>query len=420
MPIKYLLKTDFIPQPLTSMARDDTSDAVNRLLEEYLALSGDGLTRLETSRASGASGFGPAPQEREWLAAIVASADDAVIGATLDGRIASWNAAASRLFGWTAAEAIGSLVTAIVPPEGQEEARQVLARIRAGESVEHFETVRLDRNGRHLDVSMTVSPVKDAEGRICGVSTVARDISERKRDERASREAERRKDEFLATLSHELRNPLAPMRSATDVLCRAQNADPAIQTASAVIDRQLGQLTRLVDDLLDLSRFTSGRIELIKENFDLGAVLRTLQVSLQPAFAASRQTFRLSLPEDPLYVNADRSRLMQVFTNLLTNANKYTPDGGFVGVEGHRDGQNIVVSVRDTGIGIARGMLERVFDLFAQVDRSTQHTRGGLGIGLTVSKRLLEAHGGRIRAHSEGTGKGTQFIVELPAGTPIG
>jgi two-component system CheB/CheR fusion protein len=408
MPIKYLLQTDFIPQPLTSMARDDTSDAVNRLLEEYLALSGDGPPRFETSAASGA-----------WLAAIVASANDAIVGATLDGRIASWNAAASRLFGWTGAEAIGQSVTVIVPPEWQQEAQQVLTRVRAGERVEHFETVRLHRNGRHLDVSMTVSPVKDGEGRICGVSTVAREIGERKRDERTAREADRRKDEFLATLSHELRNPLAPMRSATDVLCRAQHADPAMQTASAVIDRQLGQLTRLVDDLLDVSRFTSGRIELIKENFDLGAVLRTLQVSLQPAFAASRQTFRLSLPAEPLYVNADRTRLMQVFTNILTNANKYTPDGGFVGVEGHRDGQSIVVCVRDTGIGIAGGMLERVFDLFAQVDRSTQHTRGGLGIGLTVSKRMLEAHGGRISAHSEGTGKGTQFIVELPAGTPV-
>lgn len=408
MPIKDLLQTDFIPQPLTSMTRDDTSDAVNRLLEEY----------LQTSAASGASAFGT-PQEREWFAAIVVSSSDAIVGATLDGRIVSWNAAASRLFGWTAAEAIGSPFTLITPPELHEEARQVLARVRAGERVEHFETARLDRNGRHLEVSMTVSPVKDGEGRICGVSMVAREISERKRDERAAREADRRKDEFLATLSHELRNPLAPMRSATDVLCRAQLADPAIQTASAVIDRQLGQLTRLVEDLLDVSRFTSGRTELIKENFDLGAVLRTLQVSLQPAFAASRQTFRLSLPEEPLYVNADRARLMQVFTNLLTNANKYTPDGGFVGVEAHRDGQNIVVSVRDTGIGIAGGMLERVFDLFAQVDRSAQHTRGGLGIGLTVSKRLLDAHGGRIRAHSEGTGKGTQFIVELPAGAPI-
>jgi PAS domain S-box-containing protein len=418
VPIKYRQRTDFIPQSPTSMARDDTSDTVNRLLEEYLAMSTEGQTRVESGVASAPAGSGTAP-EHEWLAAVVAGADDAIVGSTLDGRIVSWNAAAARLFGWTAAEAIGSPLDVIIPPEFQEEAHGVLARVRAGERVGHFETVRLDRHGRRLDVSMTVSPVKDPEGRICGVSKIAREIGERKRDERATREADRRKDEFLATLSHELRNPLAPMRNATDVLRRAQHADSPIQTASVVIDRQLGQLTRLVDDLLDVSRFTSGRVDLIKEDFDLGAVLRTLQVSLQPAFAASRQTFRLSLPAEPLYVEADRARLMQVFTNLLTNANKYTPDGGFVGVEGHRDGRNIVVCVRDTGIGIAAGMLERVFDLFAQVDRSTQHTRGGLGIGLTVSKRLLEAHGGRIRAHSDGPGKGTQFIVELPAGAPV-
>jgi PAS domain S-box-containing protein len=418
MSIKYLLQTDFIPQPLTLMARDDTSDAVNRLLEEYLALSAEGLTQFDSSAASSTTGFG-GEQEREWLAAVVSSTDDAIVGLTPNARIASWNPAAARLFGYCAAEALGSPDTLIVPPELHEEADRVLARVRVGERVERFETVRVDRSGRRLDVSVTVSPVRDRAGAVIGASAVFREISERKRNERAAREADRLKDEFLATLSHELRNPLAPMRSATDVLCRFQHADPSIQTACAVIDRQLGQLSRLVDDLLDVSRFTSGRVELIRETFDLGALLRTLQASLQPAFAAARQTFRLSLPEQPLYVDADRSRLMQVFTNLLTNANKYTPEGGFVELESHWDGPKIVASVRDTGIGIAAGMLERVFDLFAQVDRSTQHTRGGLGIGLTVSKRLLEAHGGGIRARSDGPGKGTVFIVELPAGAPV-
>jgi signal transduction histidine kinase len=178
----------------------------------------------------------------------------------------------------------------------------------------------------------------------------------------------------------------------------------------------LRQLTRLVDDLLDISRIANGGLVLIKEEFDLRVLLRTLQTSMQPAFSANHQTLRVSLPEDPLYVEADRTRLMQVFTNLFMNANKYTPDGGSVDVEALQEEGRILVHVRDTGIGISPEMLDKVFELFTQVDRTSQRSRGGLGIGLTLSQRLITAHGGRIRAHSDGPGKGTEFIVELPAG----
>jgi CheY-like chemotaxis protein/nitrogen-specific signal transduction histidine kinase len=262
---------------------------------------------------------------------------------------------------------------------------------------------------------LTVSPIKDQSGRIVGASKIARDISERKQNDRLAREAERRKDEFLATLSHELRNPLAPIRNATHILCKKEHSDPEGKLACTIIDRQLRQLTRLVDDLLDISRVTNGGLELISEPFDLRALLRTLQTSLQPAFTANTQTLRLLLPEDPLYVEADRARLMQVFTNLLTNANKYTPDGGLIEVEGFKENDRVLISVRDTGIGIAPEMLDRVFELFAQVDRSSQRSRGGLGIGLTLAQRLIHAHGGRIRVRSDGPGKGSEFIVELRA-----
>ena len=356
-----------------------------------------------------------AEHERGWLAALVESSNDAIVSKSLDGQITSWNPAAERLFGYTAGEAIGHSIMLIIPPELREEERGLLARLRAGERIEHFETLRITRDGRRLEVSLTVSPIKDQSGRIVGASKIARDISERKQNDRLAREAERRKDEFLATLSHELRNPLAPIRNATHILCKKEHSDPEGKLACTIIDRQLRQLTRLVDDLLDISRVTNGGLELISEPFDLRALLRTLQTSLQPAFTANTQTLRLLLPEDPLYVEADRARLMQVFTNLLTNANKYTPDGGLIEVEGFKENDRVLISVRDTGIGIAPEMLDRVFELFAQVDRSSQRSRGGLGIGLTLAQRLIHAHGGRIRVRSDGPGKGSEFIVELRA-----
>ena len=398
------------------VSADDTFEAVNRLLAEYLARSAEGLAdiRLDTPLAvppiGGEAGIG-----REWLASIVDSAEDAIVSSTLDGRIMSWNPAAARLFGYTQAEAIGSPLTLIIPAERQEEGRQILARVFAGERIDRVETMRVARDGRRMEVSLAISPVRDRSGRVVGMSQIARDIDERKRNERAAREADRRKDEFLATLSHELRNPLAPIRNATQTLCQLEHVDPAARTACAVIDRQLQQLTRLVDDLLDIGRIAAGGVELIKERFDLRELLNTAQASLSPAFANSGQSFRLLLPEEPLWVEADRTRLLQVFTNLLTNANKYTPDGGVIEVDSGRRGAWIVVSVRDSGIGISGEMLERVFDLFAQVDRSAQRTQGGLGIGLALAKRLLEAHGGRIEARSDGPGKGTEILLELPA-----
>lgn len=355
-----------------------------------------------------------AEHERGWLAAIVESSNDAIVSKSLDGQITSWNPAAERLFGYTAEETIGKSIMLIIPPDLWAEEQELLARLRAGERIEHFETVRIARDGRRLEVSLTVSPIRDQSGRIVGASKIARDISERKQDERVAREADRRKDEFLATLSHELRNPLAPIRNAAHILCKKEHSDPELKLACTIIDRQLRQLTRLVDDLLDISRVTNGGLALINEPFDLRALLRTLQTSLQPAFTANAQTLRVALPEDPLYVEGDRARLMQVFTNLLTNANKYTPDGGLIEVEASRNNDRVLVSVRDTGIGIAQEMLDTVFELFAQVDRSSQRSRGGLGIGLTLAQRLIKAHGGRIRVRSDGPEKGSEFIVELP------
>lgn len=355
-----------------------------------------------------------AAHERAWLASIIRSSSDAIVSKTLDGRITSWNPGATRLFGYTPEEVIGEPITTIIPPELHGEELEVLARLRRGEHLDHFETIRLTKDGRRIDVSLTVSPIRNDEGEIVGASKIARDISERKEAERMRREADRRKDEFLATLAHELRGPLAPARNAAEVICRADHARPEVRKACEIMDRQLRQMATLIDDLLDVSRIGAGHLDLNKELIDLGELLSNLQTSLRASFEAVRQQLIMALPDRSLYVHADRTRLIQVFSNLLQNANKYTPSGGRITVELRQEQTDVVVSVRDTGMGIPTAMLDRVFELFSQVDRSYVRTRGGLGIGLNVAKRLVEAHDGHIEARSEGEGLGSEFIVRLP------
>ncbi len=350
---------------------------------------------------------------RGWLAAIIESSADAIVSKTLDGRITSWNPGAVRLFGYAPEEVIGKPIMTIVPPELHDEEVGVLTRLRRGERVEHFETTRLAKDGRRIDVSLTVSPVRNEEGTVVGASKIARDIGERKRAERLLRDAERNKDEFLAVLAHELRNPLAPLRNAADLLCR-QSPAARTQLACEIMDRQLRQMTRLVDDLLDVSRIAAGRVQLDIDLIDMGQLLATAAAALQPTFDAAQQQLTLTVPTEPLHVHGDPIRLLQVFSNLLQNATKYTPRTGSVRVDLQRNAGDAVVRVIDDGIGIPTHMLEKVFDMYAQVDPSDQRARSGLGIGLTLAKRLVELHGGSIQARSSGTGSGSEFIVRLP------
>lgn len=359
-----------------------------------------------------------AEHARAWLASIVESSVDAIVSKTLDGIITSWNPGAVRLFGYAPEEIIGKPVTTIIPPELRHEEVEVLARLRRGERVDHFETVRLAKSGKRIDISLTVSPVKDEHGQIVGASKIARDISDQKRSERLLKDANQRKDEFLAMLAHELRNPLASVRNASTLLCGTKHERPDLQSACGILDRQLRQMTRLVDDLLDVSRINAGLIELQQEFLDVGQLLRGVESSLETDFVAAQQVLTMAIPTDPLYVEGDRIRLTQVFSNVLHNANKYTPDGGRIVVEAAQEDADIVVRIRDTGIGIPSEMLDQVFELFSQVERSSHRARGGLGIGLTLSKRLVEIHGGRIEAHSQGPGRGTEFVIRLPAREP--
>ena len=230
----------------------------------------------------------------------------------------------------------------------------------------------------------------------------------------ALKDADRRKDEFLAILAHELRNPLAPVRNAVQIVRRKGSAVPELQWATEIIDRQIEQMTRLVDDLLDVSRITRGKIELRKEPVELATILKSAVEATRPLIDKWEHELTVAMPPYPIRLEADVTRLTQVFLNLLNNAAKYTEQGGRISVNVEHNLHEVTIRVRDTGIGIPSANLPHVFDMFTQVETSLERSQGGLGIGLTLVKRLVEMHGGAVAARSEGLGKGSEFVVRLP------
>ncbi len=359
-----------------------------------------------------------AEHARAWLAAIVESSDDAIVSKTLDGIVTSWNPAATRLFGYQPSEIVGRPITTIIPQELHKQEDEILARLRRGERVDHFETVRVAKDGHRIDVSLTISPIKGEDGTIIGASKIARDITERRQHERLLREADRQKDEFLATLAHELRNPLAPIVAAAELLKHAKTLAPELRAATAILERQARHMTHLVDDLLDMSRITSGRIRLQLEPVELGELLKGVIETYRQSAETARHQITVKASGAPVYVSADRIRLTQIISNILHNAVKYTPPGGRIEIELRTQAEEAVVSVRDNGMGIPGEMLEHIFEPFAQLDRSYERADGGLGIGLTLAKKLIELHAGRIEARSAGRGKGTEFLIQLSTTTP--
>jgi PAS domain S-box-containing protein len=452
------------------------------------------------------------------LAAIVESSQDAIISKSLDGIIRSWNAGAERIFGYSAGEAIGQSIMLLIPPCRQDEETSILARLRKGERIEHFETVRVAKDGKQVDISLTVSPVRDAGGRIIGASKVARDISQRKQSEadlkvlsllpaqnpspvlrvaqdgtllhanpsalkalnewnlrvgesvpeplselmvppssgalvfererslggrdftitvavvsdadyanlywtditerksaeNALKEADRRKDEFLAVLAHELRNPLAPIRNSLHILRMIAQHDPAAERVTELMERQVKLMVRLVDDLTEVSRITRGKIDLHIESIEVAAFVRSAVETSRPLIDAAGHNLTLAIPPEPLVLEGDPVRLAQVLANLLNNSAKYTEPGGQIWLSVRREGDTVAISVRDTGTGIPTDMLPRVFELFMQVDRQANRAQGGLGIGLALVKNLVEMHGGSVHVQSEGAGRGCEFVVRLP------
>ena len=275
-----------------------------------------------------------------------------------------------------------------------------------------IEIVRADGTVRY--VQNDVEPLYDTHGQIYGCVSVCVDLTERKRAERALLEADRLKDEFLATLSHELRNPLAPLRTALEVLRIARDDRELSDKARTTMERQLAHLVRLTDDLLDVSRITQNKVELRRERVDLCAALHNAVEASWPTIDLQGHTLRMDVPSHPVWVTADVTRLAQVFANLLSNAARYTPRGGRILVTAVVEDGHARVVVADTGVGIPRDLLPRIFDMFTQLPAVRDKTHGGLGIGLTLAKRLVELHHGTIEARSDGPGRGSQFIVALP------
>lgn len=356
--------------------------------------------------------------ERAHLAAIFESAADAVISKTLDGRVISWNAGAERLFGFSAAEMVGESIERIIPPELIEEEQHILEELRRGERLKHFETERLRRDGSRLPLSMTVSPIRADDGRVVGASNISRDISERRLAEAQLKAADRRKDEFLAMLAHELRNPLAPILNAAQFMQMQGGLPEALAPARAIIERQASHMRRLVDDLLDLSRINRGHIALQRQPLDLVALLSAVVQAWLPQVQAAGLTLEWT-PPAAMPVQADDTRLSQVFGNLLSNALKYTPPGGRIHLSVTRFAEEVEVRCADTGIGLAGDQLEAIFEMFAQVDASLSRSRSGLGIGLTLARQLVDMHGGHLHAESAGVGQGSVFVVRLPLTTAV-
>lgn len=363
------------------------------------------------------------------LAAIVNSSDDAIVSKRLDGTITSWNAGAERIFGYKPDEIIGQSVFKLIPNDRKDEEPKIIERLRKGDRVDHFETMRVRKNGEVFPVSLTISPVRTRDGTIIGASKIARDISQLKaitrereslleseRTARANAEhANRMKDEFLATVSHELRTPLNAIVGWTDVLATGgQSRDAEVVEGIDIIRKNAMMQAQLIEDLLDLGRITSGKMVLNVGPVALKNIINDAIASVKHAADTKRITLKTHFEESRSDMIGDASRLQQVVWNLLTNAIKFTDHGGLVTISLNQIGSHVALTVADNGRGISPQFLPFVFERFQQADSSTRRQHAGLGIGLALVKQFVELHGGKARAESKGEGRGATFVVSFP------
>jgi PAS domain S-box-containing protein len=362
-----------------------------------------------------------AQRDARRLAAIVDSSDDAIVSKDLDGIVTSWNRAAEKMFGYTPNEMIGQSIRKLLPEERQSEEDVVLARIRRGERVEHYETIRQRKNGERFPVSLTVSPILDAAGRVMGASKIARDITERVRTDEERRrllaiaqDATRLRDEFLATLSHELRTPLNAILGYARMMRSGLLTGDKLTRAVDTVARNANSLAQIVEDVLDVSSIISGKLRLSIQTVDVSAIVREALETVRPAVEAKGLRVTTTIDSNVPPVKGDPARLQQILWNLLSNAVKFTPRGGRIAVDVHCNELFVNVSVADTGIGIPAEFLPYVFDRFRQADSGISRAHGGLGLGLAISRHLVELQGGRIAASSDGPNTGATFSVEFP------
>ena len=359
----------------------------------------------------------------ERTRSIVDNVVDGIITIDERGRIQTFNRAAERLFGYRAEETIGQNVNMLMPaPYHAEHDGYVASYLRTRQA--KIIGIGREVEGRRKDGSTFPMELAVSEFRLeerLYFTGIVRDITERKRAEKQAygllielKEADRRKDEFLALLAHELRGPLAPLRNALEIAKRAGGGDEVLLRARATMDRQLTQMARLVDDLLDVSRITRNRLELRREDVELARVVNDAVEVCRPVIESRGQEIVVTLPPEPIRLNVDPVRLAQVLSNLLNNACKYSEPEGRIRLTAAREGKDIVIAVKDEGIGISPDVLPDIFDMFMQADGTRERSQGGLGIGLTLVKRLVELHDGKVEAHSDGPGLGSEFVVRLP------
>jgi PAS domain S-box-containing protein len=357
---------------------------------------------------------------RAWIDSVK---DYAIFLVDTGGNVSSWNEGAERILGYRESEILGEPCAVLFTPEDIDRGipeKEIGEALRTGRASDDRWHVR--KNGSRFWASGILTRVEDADGAFRGFVKALRDLTERKhvedelrRQAEALQQADRRKNEFLAMLSHELRNPLAPILNSTYVLRQQiRSDDPIVEQARATIERQVTHLKRMVDDLLDVSRVAMHKVHLRKERVDLSEVIRRAVEDVATSVAERRHDLSVSLDPEPILLEADPTRLEQIVVNLLANAVKYTEPGGSIWLSTRREGAGVVIRVRDTGIGLEPAMRLRIFDLFVQANQAPERAQGGLGIGLSLTRSLVEMHDGRIEAHSEGLGKGSEFLVRLP------
>jgi PAS domain S-box-containing protein len=355
-------------------------------------------------------------QSEEHFRLLVESVRDyAIFMLTPEGDVASWNAGAERMKGYTSSEIIGRHFSVFYPPDATAggkpdwELRTALEHGRVED-----EGWRVRKDGSRFWANVVITALRGKDGRPVGFAKVTRDMTERRKIE-ALEEASRQKDQFVAVLAHELRNPLAPIRSALHVLEHPEVTADKAARALEIAQRQVRHMARLLEDLLDVARLSEGKMSLRRDKVDLASITRAAVESTQPLLRERGHQVTVETPSEPLWIHADPARIEQVLTNLLTNAAKYTDLGGRIRVTVRSEGGNAVVRVLDSGIGIDPVMLPRIFDLFVQGERRVNRAAGGVGIGLTLVRKLVHLHGGTIDAFSPGLGMGSEFVVHLPA-----
>jgi two-component system CheB/CheR fusion protein len=353
--------------------------------------------------------------ELRRMSKVFMDAADPILIEDLSGRIIEANREAVDAYGGTREELIGANINILIPPEEQAEVTALRQRCRNAEHVRNVEGLRRDKAGRLHPILTTLSLLSDEEGKPIGIANISKDIERQKNAERAALESVVRRDEFLAMLSHELRNPLGAVLNASQLLSHSDaGADDSATLAADVILRQGRQMARLLDDLLDVSRVTQGKIDIRKEVIDVSELVEVAIEAVRPVISGRDHELVVDVCDEPLYVEGDSARLLQIQENLLTNAAKYTPRGGRISVTVARENNAAVICVQDNGQGIESDMLEQIFELFVQEKKSLARTEGGMGIGLSLVKLLVELHQGSVSVESDGRGKGSRFAVRLP------